>query len=50
MVLKLPVKAEKYVPGKEGRLTIIIQEDVGQGFHEGVVLKGGAKKGGDACG
>ena len=36
--------------GKEGGLTIIIQEDLGQWFHEGVVLKGEAKKGGDGCG
>ena len=41
---------EKYVSGKEGGLTIIIQEDLGQWFHEGVVLKGEAKKGGDGCG
>lgn len=49
-ILKLPVKAEKYVPGKEGGLTTIIQEDLGQGSHEGVVLKGEAKSSGDGCG
>lgn len=49
-ILKLPVKAEKYVPGKGGGLTTIIQEDLGQGFHEGVNLKGEAKSSGDGCG
>lgn len=50
MVLKLPVKTERYVSGKEGGLTITTQEDPGQRFREGVALKGEAKRGGDGCG